>query len=63
MDSKSKNKEGEMPRPSEREIEESYDRMGLVPDEEDEALIRHIFLEDAPPQGLHQGGRKDVDYA
>jgi hypothetical protein len=49
-----------MPRPSEREIDESYAREGLIPDEEDIGLLRHIFLEDAPPQGLHQGGRKSA---
>lgn len=49
-----------MPKPSEREIEESYDREGLLLDDEDLALINHIFNDDAPPQGLHQGGRKDI---
>lgn len=49
-----------MPKASEHEIEESYDREGMIPDEEDEALIRHVLLEDqGPPQGLHQGGRKE----
>jgi hypothetical protein len=48
-----------MPRPSEHEIEESYDREGLVFDEEDEALIRHVLLNDAPRQGLHRHGDKD----
>lgn len=52
-----------MPRPSEREIEESYDRVGMIPDEEDEALLRHVLLDDEPPQGLHRGGRKDFEYA
>ena len=49
-----------MPKASEREIDESYDREGMILDEEDEALLRHVLLDDAPPQGLHQGGRKDV---
>lgn len=44
-----------MPRPSEREIHESYDREGLVFDQQDEDLLRHVLLEDASPQGLHQG--------
>ena len=49
-----------MPRPSEHEIEESYDREGLILDDEDYALLDHIFNEDGnPPQGLHQGGRKE----
>jgi hypothetical protein len=48
-----------MPKASAREIEESYDREGWIPDEEDEALIRHVLLDDEPPQGLHRGGRKD----
>lgn len=48
-----------MPKASESEIEESYDREGLTFDEEDEALLRHVLLDDAPPQGLHRGGRKD----
>jgi hypothetical protein len=47
-----------MPKPTEREIDESYDREGFGFDKEDEALLRHIFLDDAPPQGLHQGGSK-----
>lgn len=51
-----------MPRPSEREIHDSYEREGLVFDKEDEALLRHIFLEDTPPQGLHQEGVKNVDH-
>jgi len=45
-----------MPRPSDREIEESFDRMGMVPDAEDDALIRHVLLDDVPPQGLHRHG-------
>lgn len=45
-----------MPKPSKHEIDESYSREGLDFDEEDEALLRHIFLDDAPPQGLHQRG-------
>lgn len=49
-----------MPRPSEREIDESYEREGLIFDEEDAALMNHIFNDDAPPQGLHQGGRKET---
>lgn len=52
-----------MPKLSEREIEESFDREGMVPDEEDEALMRHVLLDDAPPQGLHRGGRKDEEDA
>lgn len=50
-----------MPRPSEREIDESYDRLGLTPDEEDEALLRHVLLDDEPPQGLHREGWHPVD--
>jgi hypothetical protein len=49
-----------MPKASAREIEESFDRVGMVPDEEDEALIRHVLLDDEPPQGLHRWGRKDL---
>jgi hypothetical protein len=49
-----------MPRPSDRDILESYDREGLLLDEEDIALFNHVFNDDAPPQGLHQGGRKDL---
>jgi hypothetical protein len=30
----------------------------MIPDEEDEALMRHIFLEDQPRQGLHRHGDK-----
>ena len=52
-----------MPKPSEREIDESYDREGLVLDEEDIGLLRHVLLDDEPPQGLHQGGRKGMPYA
>lgn len=48
-----------MAKVSDREIQESYDRMGMLMDELDDDLIRHIFLEDAPPQGLHQGGQKE----
>lgn len=47
-----------MPKPNEKEIDESYDRVYGLPDEEDEALLRHVFLEDAPRQGLHQHGDK-----
>lgn len=51
-----------MPRPSEREIDESYDRAYGLPDEEDEALLCHVLLDDAPRQGLHQhGDRRDDD--
>lgn len=49
-----------MPKPSEREIYESYEREGLILDEEDLALLNHVLFDDAPPQGLHRGGRKDV---
>lgn len=49
-----------MPKPSEREIEESYDREGWILDDQDLDLLNHIFNEDTPPQGLHQGGRKDI---
>lgn len=52
-----------MPKPSKREIDESYDREGLILDEEDEALLRHVLLEDALPQGLHRRGMKEVEYA
>lgn len=46
-----------MPRPSEREIDESYERYGTgTPDEQDEALLRHALLDDEPRQGLHQHG-------
>jgi hypothetical protein len=48
-----------MPKASRREIEESFDREGYILDEEDEALLRHVLLEDQNPQGLHRGGRKD----
>lgn len=47
-----------MPKPNEKEIDESYDRTYGLPDEEDEALFRHIFLEDTPRQGLHRHGDK-----
>lgn len=50
-----------MPRPTEREIETSYERLGLVPDAEDEALIRHVLMDDEPPQGLHRGGWRPWD--
>jgi len=51
-----------MPRPNEHEIEESYERSGAgVPDEEDEALLRHIFEDDGPRQGLHQHGDKRTE--
>ena len=52
-----------MPKASKKEIEESFDREGIVLDEEDEALLDHIFREDEPPQGLHRGGRKDETFA
>lgn len=45
-----------MPRPSDREIDESYDRVYGLPDEEDEALVRHVLLDDKPRQGLHRCG-------
>lgn len=48
-----------MPRPNEREIKESWERSGLVPDEEDIELVRHVMgLDELPPQGLHRGGFK-----
>lgn len=47
-----------MPKPKEKEIEESYDRLGIIPDEEDEALFRHVLLDDQPRQGLHRHGDK-----
>lgn len=52
-----------MPRPTEAEIEESYERSGRgTPDAEDMALIRHVLcLDDEPPQGLHRGGWNPVD--
>lgn len=52
-----------MARVSEREIDESYDRAGFRLDEEDYALLDHIFNEDTPPQGLHQQGWKDTTRA
>lgn len=52
---------GVMPKPSEREIEESYDRVYGLPDEEDEALVRHVLLDDKPRQGLHQYGDKTLE--
>jgi hypothetical protein len=49
-----------MPKLSEREIDDSFDRAGMILDEEDIALLEHVLLDDQrPPQGLHQGGRKD----
>jgi len=50
-----------MAKVSEREIEESYEREGMVPDEEDEALLRHVLLDDEPRQGLHRWGDKDYN--
>ena len=44
-----------MPRPSEREIEASYERAGYAFDADDD-LLRHVMLDDAPRQGLHQHG-------
>jgi hypothetical protein len=49
-------------RPSDKEIEESFERAtgyGLSLDSEDEALLRHVLLDDEPRQGLHQHGDKD----
>lgn len=31
----------------------------LGPDEEDLALLNHIFDDDRPPQGLHRGGYRE----
>jgi hypothetical protein len=50
-----------MPRPSEREIDESYDRAGYGYDPEDEALLMHVLGDDEPPQGLHQHGFKRTE--
>lgn len=47
-----------MARPSEREIEESWDRAGYGYDPEDEDLLRHVLLDDETPQGLHRQGFK-----
>ena len=50
-----------MPRPSDKEIEESFERAtgyGLSLDSEDEALLRHVLLDDEPRQGLHRHGDK-----
>jgi hypothetical protein len=47
-----------MPKPNEREIEESYDRVYGLPDEEDDSLLRHVLLDDEPRQGLHRYGDK-----
>lgn len=47
-----------MPRPSEREIDESFDRAGYDYDPDGEALLRHVLLDDELPQGLHRGGLK-----
>jgi hypothetical protein len=49
-----------MPKPSQREIDESYDREGLVLDSQDEALLQHVLLEDQLPQGLHQQGARKI---
>lgn len=43
-----------MPRPNKREIEESFERAGCGVD--DEAVLRHVLLDDELPQGLHRGG-------
>lgn len=45
-----------MPRPTEREIDDSYDREGLILDDQDLDLLHHVFTDDAPRQGLHQHG-------
>lgn len=45
-----------MPKPTQRELDEAWSAYDY--DEEDEALLRHIFDEDALPQGLHQRGYK-----
>ena len=50
-----------MPRPSDREIEESYDREYGLPDEIDEDLWYHVMMDDAPRQGLHQYGYKSLE--
>lgn len=53
-----------MSRPSPDEIEASFERAtgyGLTLDSEDEALIRHVLMNDDPPQGLHRGGWNPVD--
>lgn len=50
-----------MPRPSDIEIEESFERStgyGYVLDSEDDALLRHVLRDDEPPQGLHRQGFK-----
>lgn len=47
-----------MPKPNQREIEESYNRTYGLPDEEDEDLVRHVLLDDQPRQGLHRHGDK-----
>ena len=47
-----------MARLSNREIDESWDRAGYGYDPEDEDLLRHVLLDDEPPQGLHRGGYK-----
>lgn len=41
---------------NEIKIDESYDRTYGLPDEEDEALLRHVLLDDEPRQGLHRHG-------
>jgi hypothetical protein len=48
-----------MPKPNDREIDESYDRTYGWPDEEDEALLRHVLLDDEPRQGLHRHGDRE----
>lgn len=48
-----------MTRLSPRELEEQFE----LADEEDEALIRHVLLDDEPPQGLHRQGFDRTDSA
>lgn len=55
-----------MPRATEKEIDESFDREGLMLDDEDYAFLHHILLDDAPRQGLHQFGdvrEEDIEWA
>lgn len=43
-----------MPRPSQAEIDESFDRTYGLPDDEDEALLDHVMWPNGRPrQGLH----------
>ena len=48
-----------MPKPSEREIKESYEREGLIPNEKNQSILYHVLFDDYLLRGSRLGEKKE----